>query len=70
MVLHKDKRLTSEFCLDLAGAIVDFILNQGGLKDLLITSENIIVEDSGLFHLNYFSLVGLDFFRINRYISK
>lgn len=70
MVIHKDTRLNDDFCLDLVGSIVDFILGGGGVRDLLITSENIIVEDSGLLHLNYFSLVGIDFFKLGRYISR
>lgn len=42
----------------------------GGVKDLFITTENIIVEDCGSFHLNYFSFVGLEFLKMNKYIDK
>jgi len=59
MILSKDNRITPLFCRDLSKTIVDFILRDGGVRNLFITSENIIVEDFGKFHLNYFSLVGL-----------
>ena len=49
--------------------MVDFILRRG-VKDLMLTSENIIVDNSGHFRLNYFSMVGIDFFRLEKYISK
>lgn len=49
---------------------MDFILGHGGVKDLIITSENIIFADSGFFHLNYFSFVGLEFWKMNKYITK
>lgn len=59
MILNKDKRLTEDFCLDLVAEIVDFLLMGNGVKDMFITTENIIVEDTGFIHFNYFSLVGL-----------
>jgi len=59
MILNKDKRLDEEFCLDLIGEIVDFLLTSKRLKDLFITTENIIVEDTGLIYFNYFSFTGL-----------
>ena len=43
MILRKDERLTSQFCFDLSRAIVDFLFLHGGIKDLFITTENIIV---------------------------
>lgn len=36
----------------------------------MITSENIIIEDSGYFHLNYFSFVGLQFVKFDKYITR
>ena len=50
--------------------MVDFLFTGGGVKDLMLTTDNIIVEDSGSFHLNYLSFTGIDFFRLERYISK
>lgn len=70
MILRKDERLTSQFCFDLSRAIVDFLLLHGGVKDLFITTENIIVEDSGAFHLNYFSFVGLQFVKLRKYVNR
>jgi hypothetical protein len=64
MILSKDKRINSLFCRGLSKNIVDFILRDGGIKNLFITSENIIVEDYGRFHLNYFSFVGLEFVKL------
>lgn len=56
--------------MDLVGATVDFILGHNGMEDLMITSENIIVEDSGFFHLNYLSFVGLEFSKFDKYITR
>lgn len=70
MILNKDDRLDKEFCIDLVGAVVDFIFCHGRIKDLMITSENIIVEDSGFFHLNYFSFVGFEFSKLDKYITR
>ena len=70
MILNKDDRLTSQFCYDLSRAIVDFIFLNGGIKNLFITTENIIVEDCGAFHLNYFSFVGLEFIQLGRFVSR
>ena len=62
--------LDKEFCKDLVGNMVDFILWGGGVKDLMLTTNNIIVEDSGQMSFNYLSMVGIDFFRLEKYISK
>ena len=70
MIIDKDSRLNDDFCKDLVGSLVDFVLGAGGINDLIISTQNIIVEDSGLIHLNYFSFLGIDFFRLGRYISK
>lgn len=43
MILNKDQRLDKQFCLDLVGAILGFILGNNGVEDLMITAENIIV---------------------------
>ena len=63
MILNKDERLNGEFCLDLVAEIVDFLLMGNGVKDMFITSDNIIVEDTGFIYFNYFSLVGLEFIK-------
>lgn len=70
MIINKDPRLTPDFCLDLTKAIVDFIFMYGGIKDLFITTENIIVEDCGSFYLNYFSFVGLELLKLKKYVTK
>jgi hypothetical protein len=63
MILNKDERLNEEFCLDLVAEIVDFLLIGHGVKDMFITTDNIIVEDTGFIYFNYFSLVGLEFIK-------
>jgi hypothetical protein len=70
MIISKDERLTTEFCFDLAKSLVDLVFMYGGVKDLFITTENIIVEECGAFHLNYFSFVGLEFIKLKKYVSK
>lgn len=70
MILRKDERLTSQFCFELSRALVDFLFLHGGIKDLFITTENIIVEDSGAFHLNYFSFAGLQFVKQRKYVNR
>lgn len=70
MIINKDERLNPEFCLDLAKSLVDLIFMYGGVHDLFITTENVIVEDCGTFHLNYFSFVGLEFIKLKKYVSK
>lgn len=70
MILNKDERLTPKFCFDLTKSIVDFIFMNGGVKDLFITTENIIVDDCGTFHLNYFSFVGIEFIKLDKFVPK
>lgn len=69
MILNKDSRLTSLFCLHLSQAILDFVILHP-LNDLFLTTENIIVDETGNFHFNYFSFVGLEFIKLGKYIPK
>jgi len=70
MIINKDERLTPDFSFDLTKTLVDLVFMYGGVNDLFITTENIIVEDCGTFHLNYFSFVGLEFVKFKKYVLK
>jgi hypothetical protein len=43
MIISKDERLTPDFCLDLVKALMDFMVLHGGVENLFLTTENIIV---------------------------
>lgn len=48
MILIKDKRLDNhKFCLNLVAKMIDFMFMHGGIPNLLLTTENIIIEDTG-----------------------
>jgi hypothetical protein len=70
MIQDKSEDLDWKFCYGLVGNIVDFVLRFGGIKDLFVSADNIIIGEEGSFYLNHFSTVGIELIKFDKYIPK